>query len=50
MDLLSNLDTTPNVDYFSRDEVKSMVKKFKEAIAGGDMNEVSYHFNKLTHC
>lgn len=41
LNLFSVADTTPNVDYFSRDEIKSLVKKFKEAVADGNMNEVS---------
>ena len=35
------LDTTPNVDYFTRDEIKKIVKSFKEAVSQGQLNEVS---------
>jgi len=38
---LSVLDTTPNVDYFTREEIKTMVKSFKEQVASGDLNDVS---------
>ena len=34
-------DTTPNVDYFNRDEIKSLVRKFKEMVADGGLDEVS---------
>jgi len=30
------IDTTPNVDYFTRDEIKKIVRSFKEAIANGN--------------
>ena len=41
--LLVNLDTTPNVDYFTRDEMKVCVREFKEKVAAGDLNDVSTH-------
>ena len=36
-----NLDTQPNVDYFTRDELKKLVKKFKDDTANGQLNDVS---------
>ena len=35
------LDTTPNVDYFTRDEIKKMVREFKEQLASGELSSVS---------
>ena len=33
------IDTTPNVDYFTRDEIKKIVREFKQKIADdGDMD------------
>ena len=32
----SSVDTTPNVDYFSRDELRDLVKKFKDHMESGD--------------
>lgn len=36
------LDTTPNVDYFNREEVKELVRKFKDEFANGALDEVSF--------
>ena len=40
------IDTTPNVDYFTRDEIKKVVRSFKELVASGD-SEVSSSKNIL---
>ena len=32
----SSVDTTPNVDYFTRDELRDLVKKFKDHMESGD--------------
>ena len=37
----SHSDTTPNVDYFTRDEVKKMVRDFKEKCEAGELDRVS---------
>ena len=34
-------DTTPNVDYFTREEIRGVVRGFKEAVAAGALNEMS---------
>ena len=34
-------DTTPNVDYFTKDEVKKMVREFKEKCETGELDRVS---------
>ena len=34
-------DTTPNVDYFTREELRDVVRKFKVAAATGGLDEVS---------
>ena len=42
-DLLNfGADTTPNVDYFTREEVKTMVREFKEKCESGELDRVSY--------
>jgi len=38
---LTKLDTAPNVDYFTREELKAFVKKFKDDTHNGAFNEVS---------
>ena len=39
--LCSTQDTTPNVDYFTRDEIRSVVKDFKTKVAAGEADAVS---------
>ena len=39
--LCSAQDTTPNVDYFTRDEIRSVVKDFKTKVAAGEADAVS---------
>ena len=34
------IDTTPNVDYFTKDEVKKMVLEFKEKCETGELDRV----------
>ena len=41
------IDTQPNVDYFTRDELKKLVKKFKDDTAAGQLNDVSTEPFKL---
>ena len=41
------IDTTPNVDYFTRDELRKVVREFKQKIASGEDNEVSLKFPSL---
>lgn len=41
MPLFVHADTTPNVDYFTRDEIKSMVREFKEKCKTGELDRVS---------
>ena len=41
------VDTTPNVDYFTRDELRKIVREFKQKIASGEDNEVSLKFPSL---
>ena len=36
-----SIDTTPNVDYFTREELREVVRKFKDAQANGGLDEVS---------
>lgn len=40
-------DTTPNVDYFTKDEVKSMVRVFKEKCETGELDRVSFALKLL---
>ena len=42
------IDTTPNVDYFTRDEVKKMVREFKEKCEAGELDRVSQTANYLS--
>lgn len=41
--LISHIDTTPNVDYFTKEELRDLVRGFKEVMAssGGGLDEVS---------
>ena len=41
---LNHIDTTPNVDYFTREELRKIVRDFKQKIASGEDNEVSLEF------
>ena len=42
--LLLNIiaDSVPNVDVFTRDELKAFVKKFKDDVHSGGLNDVSF--------
>ena len=35
------IDTQPNVDYFTREELKALVKQFKDDVNKGKLNDVS---------
>ena len=35
------VDTQPNVDYFTREELKTLVKQFKDDVNKGKLNDVS---------
>lgn len=35
------LDSQPNIDFFSRDELKAIIKKFKTDVAEGNLEDVS---------
>lgn len=37
--MVKQKNTTPNVDYFTREEIKAMVKSFKEQVASGELND-----------
>jgi hypothetical protein len=35
------LDSQPNIDFFSRDELKAIIKRFKTDVAEGNLEDVS---------
>ena len=35
------LESTPNIDFFSKDELRSVVRKFKKDVADGKLDDVS---------
>ena len=35
------VDTQPNVDYFTREELKTLVKQFEDDVNKGKLNDVS---------
>mmetsp|Transcript_2691 Transcript_2691/g.3676 ORF Transcript_2691/g.3676 Transcript_2691/m.3676 type:complete len:170 (+) Transcript_2691:47-556(+) len=39
--MVTQKNTTPNVDYFTRDEVKKMVRDFKEKCEAGELDRVA---------
>ena len=45
--MFHSIDTTPNVDYFTRDEIKTMVREFKEKCETGELDRVSNHSDVL---
>lgn len=39
--MVKQKNTTPNVDYFTRDEIKSMVREFKEKCKTGELDRTA---------
>jgi len=35
------LETTPNIDFFTREELRNVVRKFKQDVADGKLDDVS---------
>lgn len=39
--LINFLESVPNIDFFTREELRSVVRKFKQDVADGKLDDVS---------